>query len=184
MSFARLTELELTALLERGLEGDQAAYRKFLYGISEVLREYLQRHVDCIEKTSCEVEDLLQEALLAIHSKRHVYETGIPVITWALAIGRHGMLDFLRTIKIKDEASNISLQEAEDVTGIDETKMELALAVKLLLATLPEKLRRPIELMKLRGFSVRETAAMTRTSETSVKVSVHRGLKILARALK
>jgi RNA polymerase sigma-70 factor (ECF subfamily) len=58
--------------------------------------------------------------------------------------------------------------------------VESAHDLKRLLARLPEKMQRAIECVKLDGLSVAETAAQCGTSESSVKVSVHRGLKALA----
>ena len=49
-----------------------------------------------------------------------------------------------------------------------------------LLEQLPERQRLPIVHMKLEGLSVTETARLTGTSESAVKVGVHRGLKALA----
>jgi RNA polymerase sigma-70 factor (ECF subfamily) len=49
-----------------------------------------------------------------------------------------------------------------------------------LLDQLPDGQRLPIVYMKLEGFSVAETARLTKMSESVVKVAVHRGLKALA----
>ncbi|MFN7645204.1 MAG: sigma factor-like helix-turn-helix DNA-binding protein, partial [Burkholderiales bacterium] len=53
----------------------------------------------------------------------------------------------------------------------------------VLLAQLPDKQRRPIELVKLEGRSVAEAAASTGLSISAVKVGIHRGLKALAKRL-
>ena len=177
-----LTELELKALFERGLDGDQTAYRKFLCGIGDVLRKYVQRQLRRLNRVECDAEDIVQEALLAIHAKRHVYERDVPVTAWAHAIARYRMIDFLRATN--DAAKDLSFQEIEEFTGNDGAEIDVVLTVRKLVANLPEKLRQHVQLMKLKGLSVRETAILTKSSEAAVKVNVHRGLKILARALK
>lgn len=53
----------------------------------------------------------------------------------------------------------------------------------MLLAHLPDKQRRPIELVKLEGRSVAEAAHATGLSVSAVKVGIHRGLKALAKRL-
>ena len=48
-----------------------------------------------------------------------------------------------------------------------------------MLSELPDKQRLPIELTKLEGRSVAESALLTGQSEASIKVNIHRGLKDL-----
>lgn len=52
--------------------------------------------------------------------------------------------------------------------------------VAVLLQALPDRHRRPIQLVKLEGLSVAEAARRCGMSESAVKVGVHRGLKALA----
>ncbi len=58
-----------------------------------------------------------------------------------------------------------------------------AVAHYKLIDLLPDKQRRPIELVKLEGRSVVEAAASTGLSVSAVKVGIHRGLKALAKRL-
>jgi RNA polymerase sigma-70 factor (ECF subfamily) len=43
-----------------------------------------------------EVEDLVQEALLAIHNNRHTYDVQRPLTTWCFAIAKYKLIDLLR----------------------------------------------------------------------------------------
>ena len=52
-----------------------------------------------------------------------------------------------------------------------------------MLRALPPKMSRAIRYVKLEGLSVREAAARSGMSPSAVKVSVHRGLKALARLI-
>lgn len=180
MPDASSTEPRLKALFELGLDGDHAAYRKFLCAIGDLLRRYVQRQLDRLKRSEYDAEDIVQEVLLAIHAKRHVYDRDIPITAWAHAIARYRMIDFLRASG--QAASNISLDEVDELADVASGQIDLALSVRELFANLPERLRRPVELMKVRGFSAREAATMTNTSESSVRVNVHRGLRALARA--
>lgn len=173
-------EQQLKDLFERGLDGDQIAYRSFLRTIGGVLRKYVQRQLYRLKRSEVDAEDIVQEVLLAIHAKRHVYDRDVPITAWAHAIARYRMIDFLRSTG--QAAQNLSLEEIDDLADAAGAQIDLAMSLKELLVALPERWRRPIELMKLRGFSAREAASMTNTSESSVKVNVHRGLKALARA--
>lgn len=180
MPHTTATEQHFRLLFERALNGDQAAYSKFLSAIGDLLRRFIQRQLYRLKRAELDVEDIVQEVLLAIHAKRHVYDRDVPITAWAYAIARYRMIDCLRATG--HAARNISLEEIDDLVDTAGIQIDLALSLRELIANLPERLRRPIELMKLRGFSAREAAIMTNTSESSVKVNVHRGLKALARA--
>jgi RNA polymerase sigma-70 factor, ECF subfamily len=43
-----------------------------------------------------EVEDLVQETLLALHLQRGTYDPALPVSAWVLAIARHKLVDLFR----------------------------------------------------------------------------------------
>ena len=86
-------EDELRGLLVRGLAGDAAAYHAFLKELSGFLRAYLRRRLARIPD---DVEDLVQETLLAVHNQRHTYDAAQPVTAWVHAIARYKMIDLLR----------------------------------------------------------------------------------------
>ena len=175
------TETRLRNLWERALAGSESAYREFLTASASLLRSYVQRQLTRLGRSQSEAEDIVQEALLAIHAKRHTHDPDIPIMAWAYAITRYKMIDFLRAST--NSTQTLPLEEIEDMIGTDPTQVEAGMIVRKIVAALPERMRRPIELMKLQGLSVSETAAITGTSEAAVKVNVHRGMKAMARAL-
>lgn len=73
---ADATEDRLRELLVRGLVGDGAAYHAFLKDLSTHLRAFFRRR---LSGAPDEVEDLVQESLLAVHNKRHTYDPGQPL---------------------------------------------------------------------------------------------------------
>lgn len=176
------SEHKLSALLQRSFDGDQAAYREFLKGLSEVLRTYLRRQLYRVGRAEHDAEDLVQEALLAIHARWHTYERDIPVTAWARAIARYKLIDFLR--KSTNGARDLSLDDIEEIPAGDHAAIDAAISIKKLVAALPNKLRQSIELVRLNGLSVKEAAAATGMSEAAIKINVHRGVKTIARELK
>lgn len=72
----RAKEDRLKDQLLRGLAGDNAAYRMFLTELSTHLRAFLRKR---LFRLPDEVEDLVQESLLAIHNQRHTYDPGQPL---------------------------------------------------------------------------------------------------------
>jgi RNA polymerase sigma-70 factor (ECF subfamily) len=176
------SDARLTALWELALSGSETAYHELLTALASLLRRYVQAQLVRLGRSHAETEDIVQEALLAIHAKRHAYDRNIPIKVWAYAITRYKMIDFLRVSR--NAVQTLPLADVEDVIGTDAAQIENRLTIGRVLDTLPERMRRPIELMKLEGKSVKETAAMTGASEAAVRVNIHRGLKLMARALR
>jgi RNA polymerase sigma-70 factor (ECF subfamily) len=75
-----------------------------------------------------------------------------------------------------DELSQLRVDDVRSATG-------LFAALQRALQSLSERQREVIQLLKLQGLSVREIAAQTGMTESSVKVSAHRGYRALRRLL-
>ena len=147
------TEHELHELFVAGLDGDAGAYHRFLQRLGALLRGYFRRR---LQQLPDEVEDLVQETLMAVHAQRQTYRRGEPLTAWVHAVARYKLVDLWRRRERHD-----ALNDPLDVD-----------------------LRLPILHTKVEGLSVQETAQLTGLSESAVKVGVHRGLKTLARLWK
>ncbi len=170
-------ERRLTALLLRSIDGDKAAYRHFLQELTRVLRARLRAK---LRRRDEDVEDLLQEVLMAVHNGLETFRPDVPLTAWISAIVRYKVADYHRA-RFRWDALHEPLDDDGDL--FVESGSEAADArrdVAQLLATLPKGQRVPIEHTRLQGMSVAETALATGLSESAVKVGVHRGLKALA----
>jgi RNA polymerase sigma-70 factor (ECF subfamily) len=155
-----------------GLAGDAAAYRKLLSALTGHLRAYFARRVG-----QATAEDLVQESLIAMHSRRATYDPAQPFTAWVYGIARYKLIDEYRREKRR---AVVPLDEAPDLFAHDETEEALARRdVNKLLARLPEAKRKLVQDVKLDGQSVADTAAASGLSESAVKVTVHRALKSL-----
>ena len=67
-------EIELKALMLASLDGDAAAHRALLERLSSRLRAYYKGKLASVGRGAAEAEDLVQEAVLAVHFKRHTYD--------------------------------------------------------------------------------------------------------------
>ncbi|UCV08444.1 sigma-70 family RNA polymerase sigma factor [Dechloromonas denitrificans] len=173
----RAKEDRLKALLVRGLAGDNAAYQVFLTELSAHLRAFLRKR---LVRLPDEVEDLVQESLLAIHNQRHTYDPDQPLSAWAQAIARYKLVDMLRR-RAGHEMLNEPLDEESGLfSTADSDAAEARRDVNKLIAELPDNLRLPIVHTKLEGLSVKEAADLSGMSESAIKIGVHRGLKALA----
>ncbi len=167
----------LQDLLVRGLDGNSQAYREFLSGLAGYLRAFLMKRLSAMPD---DVEDLVQESLLAIHNKRHTFDSSQSLGAWVHAIAKYKLVDFLRGRGIR-ESLNDSLDDVGELPSYSNVEAADARRdIMKLLNQLPEKQRMPIFHTKLEGLSVEETAARMGMSESAIKIGVHRGLKKLA----
>jgi len=124
-------------------------------------------------------EDLVQEAVLAIHFKRHTYDPTEPLTPWVHAIARYKLIDFLR--RTRRSISDVPIEEADAIMAHDDNvDAESTFDVKRLIERLPKNMRCAIEAVRLDGLSIAEAAQRCGISEPGVKVNIHRGLKALA----
>lgn len=170
-------EAELRLCLVAGLAGDAARYRRFLDGLSGHLRAYLRRR---LPRARDDVEDILQETLLAVHNARHTYRPEQPLTAWVHAIARYKLMDFFRAHSRREALHDPFDDDGGLFVASDVEPTDARRDVAVLLQALPDRHRRPIQLVKLEGLSVAEAARRCGMSESAVKVGVHRGLKALA----
>ena len=170
-------EEHLRDLLVRGLAGDAPAYHAFLKDLSAHLRAFLRKR---LVRLPDEVEDLVQESILAVHNQRHTYDTDQPLTAWVHAIAKYKLVDLLRRRASRDLLTDPLDDELDVLSFADTEAADARRDLGKLLEQLPDRQRLPIVHMKLEGLSVAETAQLTGMSESAVKVGVHRGLKALA----
>jgi RNA polymerase sigma-70 factor (ECF subfamily) len=174
-------EERLRALLVSGLAGDAAAYRAFLEALCRHLRSFFRRRLRGLPD---EVEDVVQETLIAVHARRHTYDADQPLTPWIHAIARYKLTDLLRARAARNRVVE-PLDDENAIFGVEDAEATYARRdVARLLERLPSRQRLPIVHMKLEGLSVAEAARATGMSESAVKVGVHRGLKALAAMVK
>jgi RNA polymerase sigma-70 factor (ECF subfamily) len=174
-----LDEIELKSLMLAGLDGDAAAHRALLNRLSHRLRAYYKGKLARRGKGAAEAEDLVQEAILAVHLKRHTYDPAAPLTPWVHAIARYKLIDFLR--RTRTSLNDVPIDEAENVMAIDDNlSAESSFDLGRLMQQLPDKMRCSIVAVKIEGQSVADAAIKCGISESGVKVNIHRGLKTLA----
>jgi RNA polymerase sigma-70 factor (ECF subfamily) len=170
-------EARLKDLLIRGLDGDALAYQAFLRELSAHLRAYFRKR---LARLPDEVEDLVQESLIAIHNKRQTYAADQPLTAWLYAIAKYKLVDLLRRRASRDLLTDPLDEELDFLTAADGEAADAKRDINKLLGQLPDRQRLPIIHTKLDGLSVSEAAQLTGMSESAIKVGVHRGMKALA----
>jgi RNA polymerase sigma-70 factor (ECF subfamily) len=165
-------EEKYRAWMVAALAGDGVAYRKLLAAVSDNLRLYYQRRLG-----PADAEDLVQETLAAIHSRRGTYDTSLPFTAWVYGIARYKIIDVYRRNKRRP---TVSIDDVHELFANDEAEAANAKRdIEKLLAMLPDKQATLVRKIKLEGLSVEQVATRMGMSQSAVKVGVHRALKVL-----
>lgn len=182
MSPVTANEGELKQLMLASLDGNSAAYRTLLDRLSRLLRSYYRAKLSRIGRDASETEDVMQNVLMAIHTRRHTYDPKELFTPWVYAIARYKLIDYLR--RSRASLVDVPLDDAGELAAReDHAGVESGHDLQILMRELPDKMRHAIQCVKLDGLSVAETAMRCGMSESAVKVNVHRGLIILAASI-
>lgn len=158
--------------------GDAAAYRRLLDALVPFLRRAVRFASAGVPLE--DVEDVVQETLLAIHLKRHTWDDAAPVGPWVRAIARNKLIDSLRRrgrhVAVPIEAIIDTMPAATPAETLDPRDAERLLSV------LNGRQQEVVRAISVDGATIRQVAERLRTSEGAVRVALHRGLAALARA--
>ncbi|WP_427964535.1 sigma-70 family RNA polymerase sigma factor [Altererythrobacter sp.] len=165
-------ESTLARLMAAAQRGDRPAYNVLLSEAGMWLERYFSRRVP-----PHQIDDLVQDVLLALHSKRSTYDPARPFLPWLAAIARYRWIDHLRKV-YRHEADELGDNDAS--VDSEEDVVEARVSLERLFVHLPQKQAEVIELVKIEGNSIREASEKTGQSESLVKVNIHRGLKKLS----
>lgn len=169
-------EARLKALMLRGLDGESAAQGELLSALSGYLRAYFARRMG---RDASDIEDLVQETLLAVHLKRASYDRAQPFTPWAYGVARYKLLDHYRRIGSRAEAP---LEDAGALFAADDAApREARRDLGRLLDSLPERQRNLVRDVKITGLSIDEASQRSGMSPSAVKVSIHRAVQAMAR---
>ena len=158
-------------------EGREDSYRDLLNQIGPILYAFVRRRVF----NPSLVDDVYQEVLLTLHRARHSYQTDRPFAPWLFTVARHSLWDSLgRNRKFAEKEVPVEfLPEPEPL----EEKQGLSEELQRALEALPDNYRKPVELLKLQGLSLEETAKVLGLTLGTVKVRAHRGYARLKQIL-
>ena len=171
-------EEEWAAWMRAAIGGDEAAYRMLLEALSHGLRAVVRRGFAQAGASLGDVEDVVQETLLALHLKRSTWDPSQPLGPWVRAIARHKLIDALRRrgrrIQVPIDSVIDTLAAEEDRSGVDRQDAER------LVDGLRGRQQEVVRAISLEGQSIRDVANRLQMKEVAVRVALHRGLKTLA----
>ena len=162
-----MADADWSGLMVAAQSGDARAYRTLLGEVGLWLHRYYHRRLP-----PAQVDDAIQDTLLAMHEKRHTYDPARPFPPWLAAIARYKWIDRLRAMKT---APTEALTE-DLAVGDHEAAVSSSHSLDRLLGELKPAQAEVIRLVKLQGFSIAEASARTGQTASLVKVNIHRGL--------
>lgn len=167
--------------MRAALDGDAGAYRRLLAALTPVLRVAAARGLARAGAGGADVEDVVQEALLAIHLKRHTWDRSLPLMPWVVTIARNKLIDVLRRRGRRGGRVEVPVEDFADVLAApaDRDPTE-ARDVDRLLERLGTRQRAIVRAIGVEDQSIAATAERLNMSEGAVRVALHRGLKTLA----
>lgn len=175
----------LERLMQAAQIGDARAYRCLLIDITPRLRRIIQSQRRFMRPD--EIEDILQDVLISMHSVRATYDPQRPFMPWLLAIARNRLADSGR--KWARRAANEVLVDevpvtfADDRTNNEQERQFDSEGLRKAMRDLPPRQREAVEMLKVREMSLKEASAASGMSVGSLKVAVHRGIAALRKAL-
>ena len=147
--------------------GNGGAYRRLLSEISGWLQRYFQRRLP-----PGDVDDAIQETLLAVHRRRHTFDPRYSFGPWLAAIAKRKWIDQLRALGRR------TTEELSDdlAVGDHERAVTSASVLRSLLQELRPAQAQAILLVKVQGYSIEDASRETGLSSSAVKMNIHRGL--------
>ena len=174
----RAGEAELKAWMIGGLDGDATAQTRLLRAIVPILLAFYRRR---LHDAPGDIDDLIQETLIAVHTRRATFDRERRFSGWLFAIARYKMIDHFRR-----NGRTCSIEGLEDILVVEgfEDASNAEMDINRLLDELPPKQAAAIRATRLEGLSTAEAAERQKLGESDIKISVHRGLKALAARIK
>src|SRR3954447_22353258 len=168
--------------MRSAMAGDDAAYHRLLKAVTPVLRAAARRGLGRAGQAPEQGEGIGQGTLLAVHLKRHTWDSEAPFAPWLFAIGRNKLIDMLRRrgrrifVNIDDFAETLPGEVPQETVSAGEVASQLN--------TLPQRQRDVLQSIAVDSTSIKDTAVKYSMSEGAVRVALHRGLAALTAKLR
>ena len=157
-------------IVERVCAGDVEAFNELYKMFAPLVHGIILARVPYDE-----AQDLAQEVFLSAYKNLHTLRDKNSVGAWLAMIARNRANEFYRSAKPTEELS-------EDLRGKDSRKTE-AREILSTIRALPENYRETLVLRLVEGMTGQEIAERTGLTPESVRVNLHRGMKLLRQKL-
>jgi RNA polymerase sigma-70 factor (ECF subfamily) len=175
-------EPQWAELMRAALRGDTGSYRRLLGELAPVLRGLARRGLALHKLGPEDVEDVVQETLLALHLKRHTWNEARPLIPWVRAIARNKLVDNLRR---RGREAHLPIEDFSDsLAGDPEPSGMNGADARTVIERLKGREREIVVAISIEGASARQVAERLGMTEGAVRVALHRALQSLAKSFR
>ncbi|CAM4283809.1 ECF RNA polymerase sigma factor SigF [Bordetella tumbae] len=161
--------------------GDCSAYERFLQDFAAHLRRIVRWRFNNLRLNLDETEDVVQEILIAIHSRRNQWDANRPLMPWLNAIARYKIIDAARRLR-KEAHLKTDLDDAQwsSLPALEQTALAASRTdIDRLISELPPGQQSVARVIGIDGVSPSEAAIQLGMNENAVRVAFHRALKKL-----
>jgi RNA polymerase sigma-70 factor, ECF subfamily len=166
-------------MMKAAMAGDEGVYRRLLEDLGRSVRAMARGAFARAKLGDADVEDAVQETLLAIHLKRHTWDPNQKLGPWVNAIARHKIIDAMRR---RGARRSEPIEDFQDFLAAPEEDPHALSDARKLMETLNPRQREIVQLISLDGQSIAATALRLNMTEVAVRVALHRALKALGAA--
>lgn len=172
----------LAARFAAGVAGDARAYEAALTAISALVRRLALRRQARGQLGAADIEDVVQDVLIAVHDKRHTWDAGRPLEPWLAGIVRYKLLDARRT-KARDRLAAAALLDdlADILPAPPPVDPAAASSIADWLPHLPARERGVVAGLVLEGVSPQALAQRMAITENAVHAAWGRAVARLVR---
>jgi RNA polymerase sigma-70 factor, ECF subfamily len=153
-------------LVEQMFAGDEEAFNEIYKMFAPLVHGIVLARVP-----RDEAADVVQEVFLLAYKNLHTLRDKNALGAWLAMIARNRATEFFRQAKPTEELP-------EELKGKDDSRAE-AREILTAIRALPEKYRETLILRLVEGMTGQEIAERTNLTPESVRVNLHRGMKIL-----
>lgn len=189
MDFEQKENMEQPKILT--LDDDFSLIKNFIDGEESAFNELLKRHKEKVRNiiyvtlsNTDAIDDIAQEVFITVYKHLKTFRFESQFTTWLYRITINKCKDHLRKKSIRKIFLPLKDDEEHNVLGSIDEDTDIKQIVRNAIASLPDKLRIPIVLKDIEGFSYQEIADTMDCEIGTVKSRIFRGREALKNILK
>jgi RNA polymerase sigma-70 factor, ECF subfamily len=168
------------SLIKKSVEGDEASFRILVLRHKEKVRNLIFLTLN----DAGLVDDIAQDVFITVYKNLNKFRYESQFTTWLYRITINKCKDHIRKLKIRSIFSPIKETDAEEISVNPTEDADASEIVQKALAKLPQKLRAPLILKEIEGFSYQEIAETLGCEIGTVKSRIFRAREGLKKILK
>jgi RNA polymerase sigma-70 factor, ECF subfamily len=166
-------DTDIARLVRGARSGDRAAFAELYQRFARMVHGVVLARIARLGKN--DVDDVVQDVFVTALERLHELREPAAFGGWLATIARHRAPDHGRRLRVMEAL-------ADDLAVRDPDHLE-ALAILETVRSLPEAYRETLILRLVEGMSGAEIADRTGLTPASVRVNLHRGMKLLREKL-